>query len=691
MELPAIKLTKEALSRFDEVIRQEWLVTNGLGGYASSTVLGINTRKYHGLLVAALHPPGDRTVCLAKLDEEIYIGNDVYPINANEFLDKVYPQGYTLLEEFSISPFPKFIYAIEGVKVEKTVFMPSEKNAVAAVYRILNRNALDCRMRIYPLLSCRHFHSVIDRRRKPIDLSYQSGSRKVEVTVNDPAATIIVLATEGEFTERPVWIDRLYYREDAARDESSFDDCYQTGYFEVPISPKGQTEFAIVASADEGRDVAGDALVAIGDTIGDVNTLFEKELAKREKLAAKFYERHKQMPTTDWLTWIILAVDSIMVKGAGDVRSVIAGYHWFEAWGRDTFISLPGLAFVTGRFEDARRIFLSFARYVKQGLIPNFITDKPAEPAYNTVDATLWYINAVMQYLKYTGDFGFVRAQLWEKLKMIVASHEAGTDSGIRLDKDGLLTHGPRLTWMDCQVDGKAVTPRAGKAVEVQALWYNTLKTMQLLAEKFDEKSLAEAYAETAATARESFNQKFWNTEKNCLFDVVDDLGADASLRPNQIIAASLEHSIIDKDRAKRVVDLVRRELLTPFGLRTLAPSEPGYKGVCLGDGCRRDQAYHNGTVWPWLLGPFTTAFLKARGRSDDAREFAFTNFLMPLFSKQVFQAGLGTISEIFDGDPPHAPRGCISQAWSVAEPLRAYVEDVLQVRPKHESAVLQL
>ncbi len=682
MGLPTIRIGQEELSRFEGAIRKEWLVTNGLGGYASSTVLGMNTRKYHGLLVAALRPPGDRTVCLAKLDEEAFVNDNVYSFNSNEFQGKIYPEGYMSLNEFSVSPFPKFVYAAGNVTVEKTIFMPSEKNAVVAIYRIQNQNAVDCRFRIYPLLSSRHFHSVIDRQNKTVNLKSQFSAREVEVTVNDPKVTIIIEATEGKFIERPVWIDRLYYREEADRRESSFDDCWQPGYFEISISPRQAIQLAVIAAADENRDMAKNNLKELGETTGDANRQLKKALAKREEIIAEFYDR-QQSSVHDWLSWLLLAADSFIVKSSSEDRSVIAGYQWFEAWGRDTFISFPGLVLVTRRYEDARRILMSFMRNMKNGLIPNLIVDKSAEPAYNTVDATLWYINAVLQYVKYTGDFGFVKAELWEKLKDTIENHEKGTDFGIRMDTDGLLAHGPRLTWMDCQVDGNAVTPRAGKAVEIQALWYNALKTMQVFANEFDEKNLAEKYANIAAKARGNFNREFWNAEKNCLFDVVEAAGADPSSRPNQIIAASLEHAILDRSKVERVVDFVHREFLTPCGLRTLAPSDPRYKGICIGEGCHRDKAYHNGTVWPWLLGPFTTAYIKARGGNQQFREFALANFLMPLFSRQVYQAGLGTISEIFDGDPPHAPRGCISQAWSVAEPLRAYVEDVLQIRPR--------
>jgi len=380
-----------------------------------------------------------------------------------------------------------------------------------------------------------------------------------------------------------------------------------------------------------------------------------------------------------------------IVKGINtEKNSVIAGYHWFETWGRDTFISLPGLMLTTGRFEDARKVFLTFKNYCKDGLIPNFIPDQARQPAYNAVDATLWCVNVVLQYLKYTGDFKFVQVQLWENLKTIIKNHVRGTAFNVHVDSDGLILHGSQLTWMDTAIDGQPITPRAGKAVEVQALWYNALKIMELLAKRFTEKNEAEKYAQMAENARKSFVERFWNSEKGYLFDVVSEYDEDDSLRPNQIIAVALDFTMLDNAKNEKIVDVVRRELLTPYGLRTLARNDQRYIGVYAGDRRSRDKAYHNGTVWPWLLGPFTTAFLKTKGYIKYRREYALKNFLLPLFAEQNFKAGLGTISEILDGEPPHTPRGCIAQAWSIAEPFRVYVEDVMHVRPKHEKEVLQ-
>jgi predicted glycogen debranching enzyme len=339
---------------------------------------------------------------------------------------------------------------------------------------------------------------------------------------------------------------------------------------------------------------------------------------------------------------------------------------------------------VTGKFKEAKDILRGYSEYSKSGLIPNFISDKSGIPVYDTVDATLWYVNSVLQYVKYTGDLGFVKDELWQKLQGIVENHQKGTLFGIRVDSDGLLLHGPRLTWMDAAVGNDVITPRTGKAVEIQALWYNTVKTMERLANKFEAPAFAKNYGAMAEKARQSFNEKFWNPKNNCLFDVVSGETADASIRPNQIFAVSLDYTMLESEKCRKIVDTVNRELVTPYGLKTLAVGDPKFVGKCMGDSRSRDMAYHNGTIWPWLLGPYVTAYLKIKDYTAQARQQTLQNLILPLFTVGIHQGGLGTINEIYDCDPPNEPRGCIAQAWSIAEPLRAYVEDILQVKPKY-------
>ncbi|MEM3356335.1 MAG: glycogen debranching enzyme N-terminal domain-containing protein [Candidatus Bathyarchaeia archaeon] len=453
MRLPRLSLTEDALADFDDALHKEWLITNGLGGYSASTVLGLNTRKYHGLLVAALHPPGDRTVCLAKLDEDVQVGNTVYQLGANEFHGKIFPKGYLLLKEFSLSPFPSYTYIMRDAKIEKMIFMPKEKNAVAVVYDVLNSSDADAAFRIFPLLTCRHFHSVIDRWRTPLSFSQQQRDMEVKLAFDMPKVIIAARATAGCFIEKPVWIERLYYREEASRGESSTDDCYQPGYFEVIVQPKRKVKFAIISAAGETSEECMAMLDGFGCVIGDVEEQFKTEIASRGSILANFYGSHSQVAASDWLNWLLMAADTFLVKSRGGGSSVLAGYFWFETWGRDMFISLPGLMLATGRLEEARQIFLHFMAYCRRGLIPNYVEDKSGEAVYNTVDATLWYINAVLHFLKHTGDFTFVQKQLWDGLKAIVDFHEHGTDFSIHLDSDAVLAHGPLLTCMDAKVE----------------------------------------------------------------------------------------------------------------------------------------------------------------------------------------------------------------------------------------------
>jgi len=410
-------------------------------------------------------------------------------------------------------------------------------------------------------------------------------------------------------------------------------------------------------------------------------------------LLASFHERYVDLEIKDWLKWLILATDSFLVnRESTRKKTVIAGYHWFEDWGRDSLISLPGLTLVTGRFEDAREILLTFKRYCHNGIIPNRFPDRAGDaPIYNTVDATLWFFNAILQYIKYTGDFDFVQEKLWDMLKSVIEDHIRGTVYGIHLEDDGLIAHGSQLTWMDATANDQFVTPRDGKAVEIQALWYNALKTMELLAKRLDQKEEQEKYSSLAEKAANSFTEKFWNSEKGFLFDVVRGEQDDSSLRPNQVIAAALDFSMLDRGRREVIIEKVWKKLWGTYGLKTISDDDSRYIGEYFGDWNRRGNAYHNGTVWAWLIGPFVTAFLKAKNHEEYWRNFAFKNFLQPFFREEIFKAGLGTVSEIFDGNQPHSPRGCIAQAWSVAEPLRALVEDVALKRPPYEREVLEI
>jgi predicted glycogen debranching enzyme len=668
----------------------EWLVTNGLGGYASSTVLGINTRKYHGLLIAAFNSPVDRRVLLTKLDEEIKIGNETYMIGSNEFKDCISPEGYRFLVDFSLAPIPTYRYLVHGVQFEKTIFMPHEKNVTIVIYEVFNPHDSNVSIRVSPLVNSRHFHDVTDKDNLAWNFLPKPFEQGVIIQPSVPLSTLILSSNSGKFfAEKANWIEEVYFRVDASRGENCRDDSFQLGWFELNVTPKERKKFYILATAGKSEDEAQNLSSSINEE--NIDALCIQELERQKSFLKNFQESCVDLEIEEWLKWLILATDSFLVnRNSTKKKTVIAGYHWFEDWGRDSLISLPGLTLVTGRFGDAREILLTFKQYCNRGVIPNRFPDKTGDaPVYNTVDATLWFFNAVLQYLKYTGDFDFVQEELWDTLQSIIENHVHGTVYGIHMEDDGLITHGPQLTWMDATADGQFVTPREGKAVEIQALWYNALKTMELLATRFKQKEEAGKYFEMAKKARKSFIDKFWNSKENFLFDVVHGEHADQSLRPNQVIAVALDFSILDKAIGEKVVETVHRKLWGTYGLKTLIDNDSRYIGEYSGDWGHRDKAYHNGTVWAWLLGPFATAFLKVKNYDASWRSFAFENFLKPLFREEIFKAGLGTISEIFDGNPPHSPRGCIAQAWSVAEPLRAFVEDVTLKRPPYEKQVL--
>jgi predicted glycogen debranching enzyme len=683
MKLPSMTYSRNALVHFEQVIDKEWLITNGLGGYASSSILGINTRKYHGLLVAALHPPGDRTVCLSKLDEDVIIGKTIYRLGTNDFHDTMYPEGYRYLTDFSVSPNPIFTYDVGGVKINKTVFMPKNKNATVVLYHVTNNSALEAVVVIYPLLTCRYYHTVVDSQKSPLEFVQQNIPNGYKVIFKRPQATISSCITDGIYHESLNWIDLLHYRDETERSEADVDDLFQPGFFMFNLPGNTEKEFAVTTTVNSNAKEGDAVLDSIGKTISQVRAAIELNSNLNRDLLDDFYHLHHEVPMSDWLNWILLAADSFIVDDTDGNKSIIAGYHWFEPWGRDTFISLTGLMLTTGKFNQAKNTLHNYIQYCKGGLIPNFIGDKTGEPAYNTVDATFWYVNSVLQYLKYTGDYSFVQNKLWDQMQSIIENHQKGTLFDIRLDCDGLIIHGPRLTWMDAQVDGDVITPRAGKAVEIQALWYNALRTMALIADKLNEGDIAETYLSMAQQTSKSFNEKFWNPELDCLYDFIDSNGKpDSSMRPNQIFAVSLDFSMLDPAKSQKVVDLVNRELVTPFGLRTLSINDPKFVGKCFGNLRCRDSAYHNGTIWPWLLGPYVTAYLKVNGYTKQSRDFVFENWVLPLFTTGIHQGGLGTINEIYDCDTPNEPRGCISQAWSIGEPLRAYIEDVLMIKP---------
>jgi len=689
--LPKIILGRNILSNFDDAITREWIITNGLGGYASSTALGINTRKYHGLLIAAFNPPINRWITLTKLDETLQIGNKNYNLATNEFKDTFHPKGYVFLSEFSVSPFPTFIYTFQGVTLQKTVFMVNQKNATVVIYNVSNNTDQKVSVFVSPFVNSRHIYNITDKDKINWNL-VQTHEDVVKIQPESLDSSLILSCGNGFFVKEPWWVEKLFYRVDFSRAESSLEDNYRPGYFRFTAEPNETRQFHILAVAAKTEAGAQNLFSSFGKQTSELSLMLQEELARHEELLEKFQKQNSSLEFKDYLKWLVQAADSFIVERASTgTKSVIAGYPWFDDWGRDALISLPGLTLVTGRFDEAKEILLTFAHYCQNGIVPNRFSDKAGDiPLYNTVDASLWFFNAVLQYLKYTADFDFVQKNLWQTLTSIVKKHVEGTIYGIHTDKDGLLAHGPQLTWMDVATFDGFITPRNGKAVEIQALWYNALKIMQLLSSRFEHEQEQRTYSQMARKARLSFAEKFWNQTSGYLFDVINEERSDSTLRPNQLIAVSLDFPVLKPEKRSRVVDVAWKRLWGKYGLKSLPSTNSNYHGTYLGDWSHRDNAYHNGTVWTWLSGPFITAFTKTRGYEAPWRRFAQKNFLEPLFNEHIYQAGLGTISEIFDGDAPHRPRGCISQAWSVAEPLRAYVEDIMYKRPSYEKLVLE-
>ena len=685
-----LSIGPEILNDSTKALNLEWIITNGLGGYASSSVLGTNSRKYHGVLVAAFNPPVDRRVVLSKLDEELFADGETYCLGVNEFSKGIKPEIPKYLESFSRFPFPTYTYSTSKAKIEKTILMPFQKNAIIISYRVHPSFKEKATLRMTPLVNSRHFHSVTTRS-EGLRFVCEASPQKVTIKAGEPKSTLIISSNSGQFILKEKWVNGLFFRVDNSLGTSSLDDCYSPGQFKIDLDPGRETRFQIIVAAGEEIDSTLRVHSTIQSACADFSSYFEKETGRLRNLQMEFAEIHPDIVLEDWLRWLIVAADSFIVtRDSTKTKTVIAGYHWFEDWGRDSLISLPGLTLVTGRFDAAKEILQTFNHYCLHGIIPNRFPDQDGNrPVYNTVDATLWFFSATLQYLKYTGDYDFVREKLWTTMQSVIEHHIQGTINDIRLDNDGLIMHGPKLTWMDATIDGNPVTSREGKAVEIQALWFNALKIMELLAARFGPNHVAREYQSRAEIAKKGFAEKFWNSEKNCLFDVVNGEEKDASIRPNQIFAVALDFSMLDPEKQSAIVAVVHEKLWAVYGLRTLSTDDPNYQGMYTGGWNARNYAYHNGTAWSWLVGPFVTSFLKIRNFNSKARELAFKSFLQPLSSEQMLQAGLGTVSEIFDGDPPHSPRGCISQAWSVAEPLRAYVEDILLSRPRYERSFL--
>jgi predicted glycogen debranching enzyme len=638
--------------------RREWLCTNGIGGFASGTVAGTLTRRYHGLLVAALAPPLGRTLLVAKVEDRIEYGGVTHELSVNHWADgAIAPSGHLALERFGLDgTTPMWTYACHEALVAKRVWMEPGANTTYVRYTLV-RGSEPVVLDLAVLVNYRDYHGST---RGGWTMDVAPVEHGVRVIAFPGARPILLLSSGGGAVPAHAWYHGFDLARERERGLDAVEDHLHAATFRGSLSPS--QSLTLVFSAESAPSL-------------DAEAAWRRRVRHDEGVVGAWRRAQPTSATAPaWIEPLVSAADQFIVRRATaeapDGMTVIAGYHWFGDWGRDTMIALPGLTLTTGRPEVARRILTTYARFVDRGMLPNRFPDAGEAPEYNTVDATLWYFEAIRAYHAATADEGVIK-DVFAVLENIIAWHREGTRHGITVDAaDGLLTSGEpgvQLTWMDARVGDWVVTPRMGKAVEINALWYNALRAMVGFAQRLGRPTRE---WETLARQAQSGFERFWYEPGGYCHDVIDtSTGDDPTLRPNQIFAVSLPESPLSASRQRRVVDACARHLLTSHGLRTLAPSHPEYHGRYGGDQRSRDGAYHQGTIWPWLLGPFALAHRRVYGDADAAR-----SFLAPL-AHHVADYGVGSIAEIFDGDAPFEPRGCIAQAWSVGETLRAWHE----------------
>jgi len=664
----------------DPLLTREWLVTNGLGGYASGTIAGVPTRRYHGLLIAALPNPFGRTVMLHHMTEIVRLTDrtTIIGLGGEERTGNLSLAGTKHLVEFRLEDgLPVWIYSVGELVLEKRLWLLHRQNTVHVQYRLLEGDG-PVRMKLRPAVNFRaHEASVSTPLLRPYVVTAREDRYELCSGPPKEGPAILplrmrVLGNRGSFTLEPQFVPEILYRIEESRGYTSRGDLYSPGHFRVDID--SELPAVLVASTEAWETI--DALVP--------EEAHTAERARRRALISRAHPCAQNGPAAE----LVLAADQFIITPAGrveeearahaagdEVRTVIAGYHWFTDWGRDTMISLEGLTLSTGRHLEAGYILRTFAHYIRDGLIPNMFPEGNSAGLYHTADATMWFFHAMDRYLEVTNDRQTLRLIL-PKLRDIVDHHVRGTHYGIGVDaRDGLLRQGAegyQLTWMDAKVDGWVVTPRRGKAVEINALWYNALRLLSTWLEEESAANEARGVRSLADRVQDSFNKRFWNEATGHLFDVVDgeDGKDDPACRPNQVLAISPRHPVLDPARWEPVLRTVHDRLLTPVGLRSLANDHPDYKAKYYGDLRTRDAAYHQGTVWSWLIGPFIDAWLKVHPEDRAGARRLLTGFF-----EHLGEACIGSVSEIFDAEPPYTARGCIAQAWGVAEALRCFIK----------------
>lgn len=664
-----MKITKENLN-LENGLKKEWLITNGIGGFASSTIIGANTRKYHGLLIAPITPPARRFLVFSKLDESLEIEGNKYDFYTNIGKDYI-THGYQYQTSFEKEVLPTFCYEIQGVKVEKTICMEYGKNTVGIFYKVKNGDK-PSKLILAPIINFRDFHTM--NTDHEFELRQEKKGTKVKVIIDKKIEYPVYLnLSEGNYIEHQNDTFRnMFYIEEEKRGFYPEENHCVPGRYEVNIAPNETKELSFVCSFEENIEEI------------DVKNLIQKEKKRVNKIVKDtgLLEDGKQK---EYLELLIQATDQFIVyRPSFCLHTIIAGYPWFLDWGRDSLISFEGLLLKTKRYELAKEVLLTMVRDIKFGLVPNGYSGFDNRPLYNSVDASLLLFEQVHKYVEYTGDYEFIQKNIYDKLVKVIDNYITGIDvddNNIYLDKDFLLVSGTentQNTWMDAKVEGFAVTPRNGKAVEINSMWYNSLKIMIDLTKKMGRKSDIKKYQELAENCKISFNSKFYNGRRKCLYDVL----GDSKIRPNQLFALSLTYPIIEPNSeiAENVMATVEKKLLNEYGLKTLAKGEQNYIEVYEGDSFRRDMSYHQGITWTWLLGVYYDALknqqkeAKTKRRKDELQEKIdkFKGKVENTFSKEIMENGcIGSIAEIYDSKKPQLPKGAIAQAWSVAEILR--------------------
>lgn len=643
---------------FDRALSLEWLETNGRGGFASGTVAGVNTRRYHALLLVARRPPGDRVVLVNQVEEWLDLDGESVSLSTNCYPGAVHPAGYRHSAGFALTPWPCWTYRVGKLTITREVVCVPGRDLVVLRWRVIGRSPGSVALRVRPKLTGRDYHALHHENSLTVaDTVITDGQVAWQPYRDLPTVRAV---HSGTYRHAPEWYRRIQFPCERQRGLEFEEDWWSPGEFTFALRSGHPAD--VVFSIDP-------------EPVVPVEAFLRAERRRRRTRAT-------QVPSEDPLVSRLWQATEAFVSVRDSQQTIVAGYPWFTEWGRDTFIALPGLCLVTARQRIAWQVISSFAAHCSEGMIPNRFPDAVGQPEYNTVDASLWFIHAVDRYLAYSNDLAGVRS-LWPTIRSILDGYRRGTRYGIRMEQDGLITGGMpgvQLTWMDAKVGDRVVTPRHGKPVEIQALWIRALSIGAALAKRFFDRDYAEQFRVDHARAIHSFQDRFWYSAGGYLFDVIDGPdGDDPSLRPNQLYALSLVDGLLTKDQERQMLEVVERHLLTPVGLRTLAPSDPRYRGRYEGGVSERDVAYHQGTVWPFLLGPFVTAWLKVHGATPANKKRA--RRWLEGIEQHLDQACLGQVSEIFDGDPPHEARGCVAQAWSVAELLRVAVEDLALAR----------